>query len=200
MPSFLGEYAGCAKDRDDKFIRAVESYMAQDYRDKFMVVVADGCSRTSEILLSVFKDRVMENNIYLIELEKQSHLSGTVRQVGVNFAAIDLCADVITYLDTDDYLLPTHLSAIYGSFKLNRDCEWIWYNDRLKQGNKVRTALFQKSKIGTSNIAHKGSVPIVWGDGYAHDWQAIVSIKGYKNMKVKLDSYVVCHIPNQFDL
>jgi len=199
MASYLGEYAGCSTKREEKFIRAVESYMAQDYQDKCMVIVSDGCVLTKSVL-SGFGPRIQQQNIYLIEIEKQDLLSGNVRMVGVEFSVMNLFADVVTYLDTDDYILPTHLSNIAASFEENKSCDWIWYNDQIKSTNTVRNAFLKKSKIGTSNISHKSIVPIVWGDGYGHDWDAIASMMYYKYIKANFSSYVVCHIPNQFDL
>ena len=49
MPSFLSQYDGCAKNREQKFIRAVDSFIAQTYNDKELVIVADGCLKTKNL-------------------------------------------------------------------------------------------------------------------------------------------------------
>ena len=42
MASYLGDYEGAAKDRDSKFIRAVDSYIKQNIKDVELIIVADG--------------------------------------------------------------------------------------------------------------------------------------------------------------
>lgn len=197
MPSFLGEYKGCAANREQKFIRAINSFMTQDYVEKSLVIVSDGCPITSRIY-NESKDTLLSLNIHLVTLLKQPFLSGSVRMNGIRFASDCLGADYITYLDTDDVILPNHLSSIVKGFHCADDLSWIWYDDRLSTG-EVRQASLMESHIGTSNIAHRSSAPIIWGDGYGHDWKAINSIQQLKNIKIDISSYVVCHIPNQLD-
>lgn len=199
MPSYLGEYKGCASNREQKFKRAVDSYMAQDYPNKALVIVSDGCAETIR-LFQELDTLTTSNEIYLVKLDKQPFLSGVVRMEGVNVAVNELGADLITYLDTDDYLLAGHLTRIVRYMERWKQYQWIWYNDRIKLGNRIRKVSLQESCIGTSNIAHRSSVPVIWGDGYGHDWTAISSMLNYANRKVNLNSYVVCHIPNQMDL
>ena len=50
MASFLGEYEGCASDRENKFIRAVRSFLGNKYENKELVIVGDCCSITENIL------------------------------------------------------------------------------------------------------------------------------------------------------
>ena len=46
MPSFLGDYTNAAKNREEKFLRAVNSVRTQSYDNKLLVVVSDGCLDT----------------------------------------------------------------------------------------------------------------------------------------------------------
>jgi hypothetical protein len=118
---------------------------------------------------------------------------------GIDYAR-KMKADVITYLDTDDYLLPTHLSDISKAFEAHPEADWIWYNNILKQGYQVRETALQVNHIGTSDISHRANLAVNWPDGYRHDWGFIQSLPTYKGLKVPVCGYVVCHIPNQFDL
>lgn len=197
MASFLGEYPGCAERRDEKFLRAVGSVMRQDWEDKLLVIVSDGCPRTVELYRDLMKVADVDN-IHLVELPKQPYLSGQVRMAGIAYAK-ELGAEVICYLDTDDYLEREHLSNIAKGFEEHKRCSWIWYDDRLATG-RVRVVTLARSRIGTSNIAHRAGVAIRWGDGYGHDWAAIAGMMGERNAKCAMKpGYVVCHIPNQLD-
>lgn len=189
MPSYLGHYKGAASNRKEKFVRAVKSFISQDYQDKVLIVVSDGC-RITQSLTPKFE------NVKLVNMPKQPTFSGSVRKKGV-MVAKQLGADIITYLDTDDFLEFTHLTSIANAF-LQNDCDWIYCNDKL--ADKERVAVLDRSKIGTSNISHRSDVPIIWGHGYCHDWKAIESIMNYKSFKAEFSSYVVCHIPNQLDI
>ena len=190
MPSYLGEYHGCASNRTEKFLRAVESFKSQTYQDKVLVVVSDGCEITDNITLN-------DDNIELIHMKKQPLFSGEVRMTGVDYAVDCEKADIITYLDTDDYLEPNHLSNICEAFEQN-ECDWVYCNDKV--GDQLRETKLAWSKIGTSNISHKASVPMNWGNGYGHDWAAIQGIMKYKSVKADFASYIVCHIPNVIDI
>ena len=46
MPSFLGEYDGCASDRENKFIRSVHSFLENSIDEKELIVVGDNCEIT----------------------------------------------------------------------------------------------------------------------------------------------------------
>lgn len=92
MPSFLGHYQNAATDRERKFERAIESFLKQDYPNKQLVIVSDGC----EITNSIVKSKFNHDSIKLVSLDKQPLFSGLVRQLG-----IDNCnGDIVTYLDS----------------------------------------------------------------------------------------------------
>jgi hypothetical protein len=106
MPSFLGEYAGSRSNPVEKFIRAVESFKAQIYKQKELIIISDGCERTNQIYEERWKQDPL---IRLIKCEKSdSTWPGTLREVGRSVARYNW----ICYLDTDDIILENHLSLI----------------------------------------------------------------------------------------
>ena len=53
MPSYLGAYRKSAKDREVKLRRAVKSVIHQEYDDWELIIVADVCERTVEIIKEI---------------------------------------------------------------------------------------------------------------------------------------------------
>jgi hypothetical protein len=52
MASYLGDYENAAGDREYKFRRAVDSFLAQGHADKKLFIIADGCQQTMDIINS----------------------------------------------------------------------------------------------------------------------------------------------------
>jgi glycosyltransferase involved in cell wall biosynthesis len=127
MPSFLGEYEGCASDRENKFIRAVHSFLENSFYDKELIVVGDCCDKTEEVLKDYFHH---ELNIGIIKFfqfsKKQKLFSGSLRSKGIELAS----GEYISYLDTDDLLGKGHLLSIYNQVK-SQDLDWAYFNDFL---------------------------------------------------------------------
>jgi glycosyltransferase involved in cell wall biosynthesis len=198
MPSYLGNYNGAASNREYKFERAVNSFLNQEYQDKELIIVSDGCEITKDIVNKKYNNELIK----LIKIDKQVLFSGYVRDVGLKIAK----GDIITYLDTDDYFGNNlHLYFIYKGF-LNPDIDWVYFDDIMRWNNFVysqREAVLQSGRIGTSNIAHRNIKNISWEnlDGYGHDWYFINKlIEKYKYQKIGGTSYTVCHIPNVADV
>ena len=93
MPSYLGAYKRAAKNRDDKIVRAIKSVQVQTYKDWELLVIADGCEKTVEIV-SAIKDK----KVKLHSISKQALWSGAVRNKGLSEAI----GDYACYLDIDD--------------------------------------------------------------------------------------------------
>lgn len=195
MPSYLGYYEGCAENREEKFKRAVHSFLEQDYENKELIIISDGCNKTIEICS---KNYIGNPKIILVILKKQRLFSGYVRQKG-----IDNCSgDIICYLDTDDIFGKGHLSAINNAFELHNP-DWIYYSDILRftpTDKNIRNVELEHGLVGTSSIAHRKLKKASWNmcDGYGHDWTFIQKlIKNYPNhKKVYGCNYIVCHVPN----
>lgn len=196
MPVYLGEYEGCAKDRDEKFKTAVSSFVNQKYKNKELIIVSDGCDIAEEIH-SKYLDYP---NVKFFKINKQSTFSGKVRYEGVKRAT----GDVICYLDSDDILGINHLSIIAEGFN-NSNIDWIYYNDLLSPPNQApipRDVELRHGSIGTSTVAHRSDCKVSWNecDGYGHDWTFVQQlIKNEPNHKKIFGAeYLVCHVPNIF--
>jgi len=199
-PSFLGDYEGCALNREDKFIRAVNSFLGNSFPNKELIIVSDGCDITTNLVRTNFKEYIESKVIRLVLLKKQKLFSGNLRTEGIKHAK----GDYIIYLDSDDMLGKNHISTIAEQVKQN-NTDWGYYNDFIYSENglvKKEVSLI-KDSIGTSSIYHKKAKGIDWSgcDGYGHDFMFIQKlIKWSKhNAKIFGASYIICHIPNSVD-
>lgn len=199
MPSYLNEYESSSKDRVNKFYRAVESFLKQDYVQKELVVISDGCDITDEVV----KKYKNNENIKHIRVEKTGAFIGSVRQEGI----INSTGELICYLDTDDFLGETnHLSNIVSVFTEN-DVDWFYMNDYFGDGvhiDGVMKTMLSFGVIGTSSIAHKKDIKATWlnCDGWGHDWTFINKLmqEHPKYIKFNAGSYRICHMKNLFEV
>ena len=63
MQSYLGNYPGSRKDSHSKFLRAVQSFQNQLYKNCELIIVADDCMETKALYNVHFKG---EDNMRLI--------------------------------------------------------------------------------------------------------------------------------------
>ena len=206
MASFLGEYSGCAKNRVEKFHRAVESFISQEYANKELIIVSDGCP----ITITESRKYYTNTQIYVWAVEKQPMFSGNVRQYGLEKAT----GDIVCYLDTDDYFGKNHLVSIVSSFTHNPDNKWIYYNDKIIYAlhpmtmtewiSTERQVNVRSGEIGSSSIAHRRLETVNWSgcDGYGHDWTFVNRLNSqFPNpQKINGAEYYVCHIPMTADV
>lgn len=205
MASYLGMYNGRASNPEDKFIRAVKSFITQTYENKELIIVADGCETTTFLYNNMFQKF---NNIKLVVIPKQPIYSGECRNAGLRVAD----GEIIMYLDNDDVWGKTHMQTIVEQF--TDDVDLVYYDDYLvmsadfKQLHK-RIVEVRYGSIGTSSISHRNlndpkfsHILNWWSDGYGHDWVFITTliVNGMQFKKLeKIPSYLVCHWggPNQ---
>lgn len=194
MPSYIGEYSigpnKSASNREFKLKRAIDSFLIQVHSDSELIIISDGCSKTSNIVKSEYFNFLNNDKIKLIEIEKQSLFSGKVRAEGLLKAQ----GDIVCYLDSDDILGPYHLDIINKYY--NMSMEWMYYDDYLYDGEKktLRNVVPKNCKIGTSSFCHKLSTNVKWQDGYGHDWQTISNLIKYSHDKMQTPEYLVCHL------
>jgi len=193
MPSYLGAYKTAAKNRDKTIIRAIESVKAQTYKDWELIVIADGCEKTVEIVKPFISERIR-----LLKIPKQPMWSGEVRNTGIRASKGNYCL----YLDIDDAFDPVHLSEI-APFLKGKDWYWMddWiYSNESKGFRHRKCSIDILGRCGTSNIIHKPSLAL-WNtkDNYAHDWRFIQNLKqASKNYEyIKAGRYLVCHVPGR---
>ena len=210
MASFLGEYEFSAGDRIRKFHRAIDSFINQTHKNSELIIVSDGCETTKK----EYQDKYYHNpNIHLFESGKQPHFSGTIRNIGCFMAT----GDIISYLDTDDFLGINHLSSIAKGFQYYKDnhihIDWVYFDDQIvyrfnPTNNEVLSIAQREVKlhfgtIGTSSIAHRKLPEYNWlgCDGYNHDWTFVKRLidSGKQGKKIDGGEYRVCHIPTQVD-
>lgn len=195
MQSFLGDYKGAASNREEKLKRAILSVLAQSFSDWELIVVADGCDKSFDIVANYSDSRI---DCFL--LAKQTMWSGACRNFGISKAT----GEYIVYLDADDYFGVDHLKKISTGMGEN---DWVWFDDHVKTKSSTieRTALInQKYQHGTANVCHKRSINANWSiTGYGQDdWGLTQSLmRASKNYtKIGTPEYIVCHIPNKIDL
>ena len=201
MPSFLGEYDGCASDRENKFIRAVHSFLENSLYDKELIVIGDNCEITDKLLNEYFQHELNIGRIKFHQFRKKQKLfSGSLRSKGIELAL----GDYICYLDTDDIIGKNHLSSIFNQVK-TQSLDWAYYNDFINSdaGLITKKVELKKDSIGTSSIIHKKDKKINWDkcDGYGHDFKFIERLIKWSDKKDKIygGTYIICHIPNQID-
>jgi len=200
MPSYLGAYEGAASDRELKFIRAVNSFLLNTYQNKELMIVSDGCTRTTEIYNLMFAHL---DNVKLIEIPKQALFAGQVRQKGIKHCS----GDIITFLDTDDILGHRHLEMICH-FITAYNLDWCYYDATLGYGKNtfgISETNLIGGNCGTSSISYLKSMGVSWKgyDGNGHDWNFIIGLmrssKNYRKID-EIKSYHICHINGKFDI
>ena len=200
MPVTLGEYEGCASNRVDKFIRAVNSFINQSYQNKELVIISDGCDLARDVYLENFNNH---NNILFEKLEKAPIFSGSVRNRGITLAS----GDWICYLDSDDFFGHNHLELLGN--QITDDLDWCFSDDYTVTQyissqdftSSLRENTLSHSQIGTSSIIHKKELNVCWPDGYGHDWELINALIQLTCKYTKVTAnYNVCHVPGAFDI
>lgn len=199
MPSFLGQYKNAARQRDKKIVRAVNSVFNQTFQDFEIIIIADGCQKTVDVIKTNFKDE----RIRLWHIAKQELWSGEPRNEGIRHST----GEWVVYLDIDDIYDKDYLLTIKE--QLTDDIDWCWFNDfqfNKKTGEFIENRIMlTKGKCGTSNICHKRTIDVLWQKKgtYLHDWYIILELmKRYPNyIKLqKAPGYCICHIPNLIDV
>jgi glycosyltransferase involved in cell wall biosynthesis len=205
MASYLGDYPNAATNREQKFIRAVNTFLKQTYQNKELIIVADGCVKTYEIYNNQFSKL---DNVKCFLTQKTPTFSGEVRSIGLKEAT----GEIISYLDADDVIAKDHLEIIMKQF--TDEFDLVYYDDYLvlsKDFKSLQKRIVEPrwGSIGTSSITHINfpkEKNIKWNSGYGHDFiflQQMVA-KGAKFKKLtETPKYYVCHwgnmtIPGQF--
>jgi glycosyltransferase involved in cell wall biosynthesis len=193
-PSSLAKRKYQADNPEDKLIRAVTSVLMQDYDDKEVIIIADGCEETINIIQDHFYSGNLPCRLNAISIPKQLPFSGNVRNAGIEVAT----GDIICYLDADDYLGSDHVTTIVKHFT----GQWVWFNDLtlVKDQFVERECSLKLGFCGTSNIAHSRDMKARWNAVNTYgkdDWGFIQNLQKEcpDGVKIETPSYIVCHIP-----
>lgn len=190
MQCYLGSYPNAASDRENKLIRAIDSIISQTYKEWELIVIADGCEKTFEIVSEKYANN---NKVDCRLIQKQIIWGGGPRNYGISQAK----GEYIVYLDADDFFIKDHLQKIIESIG---NYDWAYFNDFVKtKGGEVERECIINSKyqFGTSNIIHRRSLNAQWTSfGYANDdWGLVEHLKKLSKNYGKINGgYVVCHI------
>ena len=187
-PCRLIPYQNCAQFMDQKLIRSVQSVLAQSFTDFELIVIADGCQQTKDIITANFTDR----RIQLLECEHKQVFDNLPRNTGIAAAK----GDYIIYIDADDYWGPNHLEIINRNLT---NYDWVYYNDFVYNGNWVERACNIRllGGCGTSNVCHARKLNLKWDrPGYSHDYYFNQKLVVHpNNNKIETPEYYVCHAP-----
>lgn len=193
MASYLGNYPNAASQRDEKIVRAIESVLNQTFEDWELIVVADGCQETLDLVQPYLCPKIRA-----IKIARNPLFSGAPRNTGINEAK----GEYITYLDIDDFIGVDHLTTICSQLD---NADWVFYNDLIYNGDTFEERYCDPTKLGncgTSNFTHKRQLGELWKKtGYAHDYHFSKELLKHQNYKqIDTPFYFVCHIPTRYDL
>jgi len=225
MMSYLSDYPSGAKFREQKFIRAVNSFINQTYENKELVIVSDGCEKTNTLYDILYKENTQ---IKLIKQPKNndSKYPGVLRQIGIDHSS----GDRIMYLDSDDYYHPERISKIDEQF--DDDLDWVCgassYPTQRKDDDKKLdyqfineininlkysvndyiwckgTGNLQNRSVGTHSLTHNKDVAgCRWGnfkDGKPEDHSFIDDLleANLKYKEIDNSTYYICHLTGTY--
>jgi len=217
MISFLGSYPNCASNREEKFKRAVDSFILNTHKEKELIIVSDGCEKTNFIYHKLYSG--YENIKLLIAPKQEKGYPGALRTLGLFLAK----GDTVSYLDSDDYIAPKHIENLLINFNSN----WVYYDNLLPdlkreflnmkevKDESINSNLkpyrwthlpsrIIRGNLRTANIAHilEAREKCFWKnwnglEGDSEDWDFVCQLQKKYGNPVKLDytGYYLCHFP-----
>lgn len=139
MQSYLGDYPGSRSEPERKFIRAVNSFLEQTNKNTELIVISDNCKITEKLYNENYKenDRVKfklyeSNSKKMYEKDSETiNYVGEPRQIGVDMTE----GDIITYMDSDDFLTKNYLEILLKYWEFNSNLDWIinkcWWDNEV---------------------------------------------------------------------
>lgn len=217
MVSYLGDYTHSRKDASNKLVRAVDSFLAQGVEGSELIIVADGCTETIETLNANYSD---QPNVIWYFQPKAKGWPGAHRQFGISKAK----NQYITYLDSDDVLLPGRLERIIEHlqtmpFVIDANLTVAVQDPRSNMLKKLlETGEYQGIKYwvynwskpsGTWCISHRKDLGL-WqnSDRRGEDLKFVYGLMSWahkQNKDVRIDQfirpiggYLICHVSSGF--
>lgn len=199
MASYMGSYKGSASNREEKLLRAIDSVRMQSFADWELIVVADGCERTMELVEQHYGDA---RRIRSVLIPKQELWAPGVRNRGLK----DAIGTWACYLDTDDYFGLDHLRRIADGLSGVDTC-WAWFNDLIWDRRAMAFVerecdITHRDKHGTSNLVHRLDAGAWWTHGtYKQDAFFAMELKSKcDGPRIATPEYCVAHIPGRYDV
>lgn len=158
MQSYLGDYPGARSNPIDKFHRAINSFLSQKYVKSELIIVSDGCDITHEEYHKVYKNNPRVKYAYVSKegpnmyekVNDKRQYRGVPRRIGVSLAE----GDIISYMDSDDLLLPGFLPKIAGLYLKYPDCKWFINREWFDHINVFHPNWIQANGVGISVEPH----------------------------------------------
>jgi len=218
MVSYLGHYGKARTEPVRKLVRAVQSFLDQEIEGSELIVVADGCEKTVQTIDQHFSNLA---NIKCYLQPKTSGWPGAHRQFGISKAS----NPYITYLDSDDILLPGRLQSIIEhldrqEFVIDTNLTTFGKDPRPPKRTQLLATLdYQGTPYyvynfprpsGTWCISHRKSVGASWTDSSrrGEDVQFVHNVIKWckdrnKTFDVKrhmhpIGGYLICHMCSGF--
>lgn|GEM_PF-1422303 len=148
MQTYLGDYPGSRINSELKFKRAIASFIKQTYENCELIIVSDGCSVTHNLWINeiqginrikyAYVDKSGYGNMYEKDQTGEKIYRGIPRAVGVTIAT----GDIITYCDSDDFMLPYFCEMLVLQHRANPNSDWM-----------VNSAWFDHEAMITSSAA-----------------------------------------------
>jgi glycosyltransferase involved in cell wall biosynthesis len=197
MQSLISEYPNSARNKETKLLRAVNSVLSQTFQDFELLIIADNCQKTVDIIQQNY-DLTEQLRLINNKRERTRAWSAECRNVGIENSK----GKYILYLDIDDYYNREYLQEL-DDLITNKN---LYFADDIVFNKDVpvqRRCNIKPFMCGTSNIIHKKGRSR-WQNlaRYGHeDWQFIQAlINEYKDYEqLNIAGYVVAHIPAKYD-
>lgn len=140
MQSYLGEYPDSRSNPEFKFVRAVHSFLSQKHEDRELIIVSDGCDKTKSLYETLYSHhpqikfsyiaKKQEKKMYETETKDNvliKYYRGLPRRIGCSMAS----GDIITYMDSDDIILPNRLSELEEAWR-DKDQSYMWASNPVR--------------------------------------------------------------------
>lgn len=132
MQSFLGDYNGSRKDSVFKLKRALESFNNQTNKNTELVLVSDNCELTKSVWENNYKENDRIKFYHLKDDSKKMYQQseggiyyrGYPRQIGIEIST----GEIITYMDSDDFILENYLESLSFCWASYSQLDWIYNN------------------------------------------------------------------------
>lgn len=115
-------------NREKYLGKCIESILNQTLNDFEMIIIDDGSTDNTELLVSSY------NDFRIHYIKRKNHGIGSSRNHGIDIAK----GEYITFVDSDDYVAPSFLEEMYNKAFLEQlDIVICDYNNIYEQDNKV---------------------------------------------------------------